>query len=108
MVSKEVQLNKICRHSLLENVLTVAGYYECVGLGVEVEDLPRKIQAIKTVFLVSLESLIDADKSIFPEWFNRKNAERIKNMSGFDWKDGERYCQFYNWLTDYLQYLHKL
>ena len=108
MVNKEDQMNKICKHSLLTNVSVVGGYYECLGMGVEIKDLSRKIQTSKVVFFGYLESLISADESIFPRWFNRENAKWIKSMSNFDWENGNRYCQFYDWLEKYLPYLQNL
>lgn len=108
MVSKEDQLNKICKHSLLGNISVVVGYYKCLEMGVEIEDLPEKIQSAKTVFLGSLEGLINADKSIFPKWFNRENAKRIRNMSNFNWEDRYELCQFYDWAVNYIAYLQNL
>ena len=105
MIDKEAQLNEIFRHRLLENGAKVEGYHWLAKRNIEIEDSLTKIQTARNVFFGWLESLINADESNFPSWFNCINARWIKYGADFDWRDGETYHKFYVWLVDYLEYL---
>jgi len=112
MVNNEAQLTKIFRHGLLENGAIVGGYHELRKLqkdtSLEMGGNSEMVCSAKNVFFGYLESLVGADESIFPKWFEGKNARQIKNMANFDWFDGERYFQFYDWLVNYIEYLQNL